>query len=140
MNHEESHKLAEPPDASSAGAQAEQWTPESAAREETASPLPRVEYSESAVAAVRQTEICQEEEKAVPLPQFDNPETTEAEQQQIGRDETIVVSCSRTGIQWVDFIRRCGACPGTESEQLLQGTKSADDRSSSSYSASLDTP
>ena len=87
MNHEENHKLAEPPDASSAGAQAEQGTPESAAREETASPLPRVEYSESAVAAVRQTEICQEEEKAVPLPQFDNPETTEAEQQQIGRDE-----------------------------------------------------
>jgi DMSO/TMAO reductase YedYZ molybdopterin-dependent catalytic subunit len=87
MNHEESHKPAEPPDASSAGAQAEQGTPESAAAEEKLSPLPRVEYSESAVALVRQTEIGQEEEKAVPRPQFDNPETTETEQQQIGRDE-----------------------------------------------------
>src|SRR5580704_17333412 len=87
MNHEESHRPAEPPDASSGGAQAEQGTPESAAREETLSPLPRVEYSESAVALVRQTEICQEEEKAVPLPQFDSPETIETAQQQIGPDE-----------------------------------------------------
>jgi DMSO/TMAO reductase YedYZ molybdopterin-dependent catalytic subunit len=87
MNHEESHKPAEPPDASSAGAQGEPGTPESAAAEETLSPLPRVEYSESAVALVRQTEICQEEEKAVPLLQFDNPVTTDTEQQQIGREE-----------------------------------------------------
>jgi DMSO/TMAO reductase YedYZ molybdopterin-dependent catalytic subunit len=87
MNHEESHKPAEPRDASSAGAQPEQGAPESAAAEETPSPLPRVEDSESAVDLVLQTEICQEEEKAVPLPQFDNPETTETEEQQIGRDE-----------------------------------------------------
>jgi DMSO/TMAO reductase YedYZ molybdopterin-dependent catalytic subunit len=87
MNHEESHKRAEPREASSAGAQAEQGTPESAAAEETPSPLPRVEYSESAVDLVLQTEVCQEEEKAVPLPKFDNPETTETKEQQIGRDE-----------------------------------------------------
>jgi len=75
MNHEESHKPAA------------QGALESAAAEETPSPVPRVEYSESAVDLVLQTQICQEEDQAVPLPQFDSPETTETEELQIGRDE-----------------------------------------------------
>jgi DMSO/TMAO reductase YedYZ molybdopterin-dependent catalytic subunit len=87
VNPEESHEPAEPCDASSTGAKAEQEKPEGDAAGETPSPLPRVEYSESAVALERQTEVCREAEKPVPTPQVDDPETNQIEEQQTGQDE-----------------------------------------------------
>jgi DMSO/TMAO reductase YedYZ molybdopterin-dependent catalytic subunit len=95
MNPEESHEPAKPRDASSTGAKAEREVPESAAAEETPSPLPQVEPSEPAAALEPQTQVGHEENKPVALPQVDDPETAEIEEQQTVLDEMPLSSVVR---------------------------------------------
>jgi DMSO/TMAO reductase YedYZ molybdopterin-dependent catalytic subunit len=87
MNPEESHKPAEPREAFFTGAKAERETAESGAAEETPSPLPQVEPSESTVALEPQTQAGQEEERPVALPQVEHPEAAGIEEQQTVLDE-----------------------------------------------------
>ncbi|MGA8530617.1 MAG: molybdopterin-dependent oxidoreductase [Acidobacteriaceae bacterium] len=92
MNPEESHELAEPRDASSTGAKAEQEIQESGAAEEATLPLPQVEPCEPAVPAQPQTEAGHEEKELVAPLQVSDPEPPEIEEEGTDPDEVPLLS------------------------------------------------